>query len=589
MSTIGQPRGASREWTRVGHAVATTAVEVRAAAVAAGSRALGNLRTNRPLQVAIVSGIAAWIVLELLFVAWVHLSLEGASHRAFLPGTLFGVPDREAAAGMQCVSKFGYDGQLYYWQSNDIFGRRDAYKHSDNVMYRYQRIGMPMLAGAVATVLGFELTPPLLYHTLNFGFAAIGFGALVYWLLINGLHPAYALGWLLAVGTLESLWKGLLDSSADAVFVLAMMALMSKRLRLYAPLAIFLLLIREVYAIFAFPVFLVTIFGRIDWQDVKGYRNRAVLAALPGVVMLAWTAYLKLNFRLPILEARNNPAATGYPFYDMVNCLRAFYAAQNWNELRLTLVPAFTLVLVSALLVRDCRRLPLAILCAVPFVAMSTCLGRAIWEGYGGCARVTGSVLIVGLMMMPYDKSILLRFMLALQCIVGVAWQGQIRFLHPALHSPHLLHEEGLPDANPPGSPENPLLNDLRCTVQWMEPESVCRRKYHGIWDPLHREIKPVKVAVTNDSETIWRGGRGKYPIWIGCMVYDRPGGPPIAQHLAIIDKDIAPGETQEFAAYIELRRPQDYEIVFSLFQAGPGWFCEADRSFGGRYKITVE
>jgi hypothetical protein len=348
--------------------------------------------------------------------------------------------------------------------------------------------------------------------------------------------------------------------------------------------------VREVYAVFAFPVFLLTLCNRIGWQDVQGYWKRALLTAMPGGVMLAWTAYLAVNFDLsPIKGHTDNPALTSYPFYMMVEYLRIFARQMNWTEFRLTLLPAFTLVLVAALLARNCRKLPWPVLAAIPLVAMTACLGRSVWEGYGASTRVTGTLLIVGFMIMAFDKTILLRFLLALQAIAGITWETDIRLLHPALYSPHLLHEESWPEVNPPGSPENPLLNDLHCQVEWLEPETICRRNYHGVWDWVHREIKPVKIAVTNRSEVPWYSGRGKHPIWVGCTVIDPSGQRAPRRHVRIIDRSIAPGQTEEFTAYLELTRPGKYQVEFSLMQEGPGWFADTDKAFGRRYEIQVE
>lgn len=591
MSTIDQPRPSAERWERWGRDAAAPAAEAAATAARLCTAAGRQLRDNRPLRVSLLAAIAAWIVLELMFVVWVHRSLEGHAHSAFLPGTWFGEPALETAAGLQAVTKFGYDGQQYYRQSNDIFGRRDAYKHIDNVLYRYQRIGMPMLAGGLASLLGYELTPPMLYHTLNFGLVACGFGVLVYWLMVNQLHPAYALGWLLSVGTFESLWKGLLDGPADALFAMAMVALLARRMWLYVPLATFLLLIREVYAVFAFSVFVATLCNRFDWKDVSGYWKRAMLSAVPGIVMLAWTAYLTINFRMSPIEAHtSNPSLTSYPFYAMFQYIGVFYRTTNWTELRLILVTSFSLLLVTVLLVRDCRRLPWAILCTVPFVWMTNSLGPAVWEAHGASTRVTGTILLIGLMMMAYDKTILLRFMLALQAIVGVAWESEIRYLHPQLLSPHLLHEEtGLPP-NPPGSPENGLIDDWNCSIEWIGAEPVCRRNYSGMWDWFHREVKPVTVAITNNTDVIWYGGPGKHPIWLICTIMNEGGEHAIARRMVMLDKPIAPGETHQMTSYIELRRPgRKYFAEFSLWQEGPGQSIEVDRSFGRRYEFTVE
>ena len=572
-------------------------------------RALGGmpraLSANRPLRLGIVWGLVAFVVLMVAFKVWVHRNLEGVSHRAFLPGAVFEIPEREAAAGYHNVCKIGYDGQMYYWMSNDIFGRYDAYEHMDNVLYRYQRIGVPMLAGGLATVLGFELTPPLLYHALQFAITAAGFGAIVYWLLVNQLNPAYALGWLISAGTLQSLWLGILDAPADAIFVFTLLAVLAGRLRWYVPLATLLLLAREGYAVYAFVVFLTTVAGRFGWQDkagnlkqlvrfswrdVSGYWKPVVLTAIPGVVMLAWTAYLTINFQMSPTVARNNPDISSWPFYMMVHYAEFFYENGNWFELRLLLVSAFTLVLVFVLLLRNFRRLPPAIACALPYLLLTAMLGKMVWEAYAGHMKANGAIIVIGLFILPFDKSLLLRFMLILQAIVGVDLQTDLRVMHGQALSPLLIHEESGYEPNPPGAPENLLLSDLRSSVAWVDAQEVMPCEYRGIWLPLQREIKPITVAVTNHTDVTWHPGLGKHPIWLGYTLYDSAGDRHLARHSVILDKPIGPGETKEITVYLELWRPnRGYVVEFSLWQEGPGWFVRADPSFGRRYKFRVE
>ena len=431
-----------------GTALAADAIASAARLCTAAGR---ELRDDRPLRVALLAALAAWIVLELT------LRRLGASQpgRPVAPrvpaGHVFREPEREAAAGLtgRLQIRLRRAGVLPAIERHFRPARRLQAHRQRHVSLPADRHARCWPA-AWRRLLGYELTPPMLYHTLNFGVVAAGFGVLVYWLMINQLHPAYALGWLLSVGTFESLWKGLLDAPADAVFAMAMVALFARRMWLYVPLAVFLLLIREVYALFAFSVFVATLCNRFDWQDVSGYWKRAALSAVPGIVMLAWTAYLTINFHLSPLEAHtNNPSLTSYPFYAMFQYIGVFYRTTNWTELRLILVTAFSLLLVTVLLVRDCRRLPWAILCTVPFVWMTNTLGPAVWEGHGASTRVTGTVLMIGLMMMAYDKTILLRFMLALQAIVGVGWESEIRFLHPQLLSPQLAARRDGPAAEP--------------------------------------------------------------------------------------------------------------------------------------------
>lgn len=602
MSIVVPPRPAAPEVRTGAWTIGRTSLHLATGRLAGAWRALW---ANRPLRLAIVWGLVAWVILEAAFLAWVHRNAEGVSHRAFLPGAHFKIPKREAAAGMQDVCKTGYDGQQYYWISNDLFGRYDAFQHLDEPLYRYQRIGIPLLAGTAATVLGLDLTPPLLYHTLQFGLTAAGFAALVYWLLVNQLNPAYALGWLIAGGTLQSLWLGILDAPADALFVMTLLAVLARRIWWYVPLATLLVLTREGYVVYAFAIFVVTVISRFGWQDkaghwrqlagfawrgVTGYWKPVVLTAVPGIVMLAWTAYLTIHFHMSPFKARANPDATSWPYTMMVRYANIFYRDGNWYELRLLLVSALTLVLVSVLLVRNYRRLPLALVCTLPYVLLTAALGKMVWEAYGGHMKASGSIIVIGLFLLPIDKSLLLRFMLALQAIIGIDLQTDLRVMHARILSPHLIHEESGYEPNAAGAPDNPLLNDLRSSVAWVNPQSVLRCEYRGAWSRLHREVKPITVAVTNRSDVTWQPGRGKHPIWLGCIVYDSSGQRQLAQHSVLLDKPIGPGETRELTTYLELWRPnRGYVVEFSMWQEGPGWFVRADASFGRRYEFRVE
>ena len=586
-------------------AVHSMALSAKAELRVPWARTSAALWPARPLRLAVCWGVAAWVILECGFLAWVHFTAEGVSHRAFLPGEKFRIPAREAAAGMQDVATIGHDGQQYYWMSNDVLGRRDAHLHLDNVLYRYQRIGIPMLAGGLAAAMGYELTPPWLYHTLQFGLTAAGFGALVYWLLVHQLNPLYALGWLLSAGTLLSLWLGILDAPADGLFVLSLVAATAGRLRWYVPLATLLLLTREGYVVYAFAVFVATVLGRFawrdgadrwrpfggfPWRDVTGYWKQVALVALPGIAMLAWTAYLTVHFQLSPIDARRGPDPVNWPYKMMIHFVKAFYRDGNLPELRLALVSGFTLVVVSLVLARNYRRLPLVLVCAVPYVLLTAALGKMVWANSGGHLKASGSLIIIGLFLLPLDKSLILRFMLALQAIVGLDLQTETRVMHSRVLSPYFVHEDGGYLPNPEGAPDNPLLTDLRSSVAWVDPPTALHMEYHGIWSPVHREVRPITVAVTNHTDVTWQPGRGKHPIWLGYSLFNSSGQRLLAQHSVILDQPIGPGETENLTTYLELYRPnRGYTIEFSLWQEGPGWFVHADPAFGRRYRFHVE
>ncbi len=332
------------------------------------------------------------------------------------------------------------------------------------------------------------------------------------------------------------------------------------RLWWYVPLATLLLLTREGYVVYAFAIFLVTVCSRLgwndkqgnrgpltefSWKDVGGYWKPAVLTAIPGIVTLAWTAYLTIHFQMSPIKARGNPDATNWPYYMMVRYIKIFYRDGNWFELRLLLVSTFTLVLVSVLLVKNYRKLPLALVCTLPYVLLTAALGKMVWEAYGGHTKASGAIIIIGLFMLPIDKSLLLRFMLAFQAIVGLDVQADIRVMHPRILSPYLIHEESGYEPNPPGR------RTMRCsTICGARSNGSTRRKwlqmeYHGIWMPTQRELRPITVAVTNHTDVTWQPGRGKHPIWLGYILTNSAGDRQLASHSIIIDKPIAPGETK--------------------------------------------
>ncbi|MBL9122691.1 MAG: hypothetical protein JNG90_03600 [Planctomycetaceae bacterium] len=541
---------------------------------------------------AVAAGIVAWIVLELLFLAFVHRDLEGDAHRAFLPGDALGVGLREAAAGYRPVSQIGYDGQLYYTISNDLLGWYDAAAHLDNVVYRYQRIGIPALAGGLATLLGYDLTPPMLFHTLNLGLTAAGFGGLVYWLLIHQLRTALALGWLLSIGTLQSLCRGLLDAPADALFVLMMLALLARRLWVYLPLAVLLLLTREMYALVAAGVFVVTACQRFPWRDVSGYWQRVALTAAPGAVMLGWMLYLSLHFDQSPFASREAPGFTSYPFYAMYKAVAGFVATGNWTQAWPAVATAAMLLVAIVGLAANVRRLPWALVCAIPYVLMCASLGPAQWLEYQGSTRIMNVSIVLGLLLMPFDKSIFLPAVVALQALLGVTLTAETRLASSVIVARELVHErEGIP-LLPPEAPTNSLLNEPRCRIAWIDAAPVCRRRYDGIWNAVHRELRPVAVAVTNLTDVTWHPGHAPREIWLQYRLYDASYQSPrfLARHAVLLDQEIPPGETRTITTYLELRRPgRKYAVEFTLWQEGPGAFDEHDPQNGGRYEFRVE
>lgn len=538
-------------------------------------------------KTAVIWALAGFVFLESILVAFVHYSCEGHYDRAFLPGTMLGVPARETAAGMQPITTIGWDAQCYYYQSNDLFARRDAKQHIDNPMYRYQRIGVPLMAGGLAELFGYELTPPFLYHTLQMALSAAGFGILVYWLLIQKLSPWYACGWLLAGGTTHSLLYGMPDPVGDAFFAFAFCALLSRRMLLFTAASTMLVLIREGYVVFPAMVWLLTALGRFQWSTNRGYLSRLAVLSIPGVFLIGWTLFLAWQLQASPIEARKGSPLIDWPLRGFLKCFRRMWRSSNWFELRLIIPSVISLAVITIALFKHARK-SLALACTIPFVVLTTMLGVTIWEAYGGHMKSNGTILMIGIFLLPLEKGMLLRFVLAMQVVVGsyLLWTNKVEY--PPLFNPAVAANQELLE-KPHSTPDFAAVRDQNSSVKWLGSRDVINRQYQGALKPLHREIMPITVAVTNHSSEPMQTAPNRRAVRLGYILYRSDGETVLSVVKTVLDRPLMPGETREVTVNLELRKPHKYVLQLSLMQEPDDWFFRTNPKYGARYKFRVE
>jgi hypothetical protein len=108
---------------------------------------------KKNVAISVGAAVAYFILIFLLFGAWVHYYYAGSYSGPLWISTFFGITDKSLEAGARPVfqdTMAGWDGQFYYTQSNDPL-LLDDYKDSkiiDNVSYRY-RGRRPNFAGIV--------------------------------------------------------------------------------------------------------------------------------------------------------------------------------------------------------------------------------------------------------------------------------------------------------------------------------------------------------------------------------------------------------------------------------------------------------
>ncbi len=207
----------------------------------------------------------------------------------------------------------GWDGQFYYFMANDILATKDSAQHMDSDAYRYQRIGLPLVAKALSLVLLQDWVSPALYYasSLLLVLMATLYGAA--FLQRRGVAPFYILFWSLAAGTQLTMMNGLPDAAADAMLIIALTALLDHKLIRYALAMTLAVLTREAYMLLPFFIAVASVLyplrdplqRRLE-QLITQLRTPGVLVHLiPLLAFGLWQGWVRLRFSgTPVEQAQ---------------------------------------------------------------------------------------------------------------------------------------------------------------------------------------------------------------------------------------------------------------------------------------------
>ncbi|WP_394821076.1 hypothetical protein [Pendulispora albinea] len=499
-----------------------------------------------------------------LFQIWVHRAFQGHYWGPFLPGSHFGLPAREAAAfGIFPTSDYGWDAQFYYYQSNDLFATHDSAAHSDNAPYRYQRIGVPLAAWAVSRALGFSLTPPILYHLVQFGFFALGFFFLVRFLRQHGVSVFYAYGWALSAGVVNCLAYGMPDPVGDALFIIAAVACLERRLWLYVPAAVLLVLVREAYVVFAFGVFVLTLAKRLDWGRHRRLLQLAVVG-LPGAVFLAWRKYVTLRFGVSPSQSTKGDPLLDWPFLGPWKSFGKALASMNRDEI--VSVPLAVVILVAMTFVILHHRKRFAIGYALlPYVLLLWGLGTTVWDDAQGYMKALGTPLAAGAMCLAYTKSRWLKGLLVVAAVHGVVLNYRLKDIKLYLEWPHAFSVASGAKSN------EKALTPFAWTLSGL-PKSEIWEDYSGIFSWCHRSVRNVRVHVRNEGPEPWHvlPYYGMHAVVFSSRWFDASG-----RHLypyevrTPLGQEVSPGAEADLRAAVQVPPPGRYTLRITLFQEG--------------------
>lgn len=522
----------------------------------------------------IIHASLVFIFLNVIFSIWVHHSFQGNYWGPFLPGAQFGIPQKEAEMGMYPTSPTGWDAQFYYYESSDLLALGDAKDHIDNPPYRYQRIGMPMIAGITAKILGYETTPAWLYHLLQILIVSVGFYVLISWLRENHLSTFYAYGWLLSIGVINALAYGMPDPVGDALFIISIIYAIRGRLVPFAVVTSLLLLVREGYAIYAAIVFLITLFGKIPWKHFSK-KLQVLYTMLPGVVVLVWMGYVTWRFGKTPIEAGQGSNLTDWPFFaagkEFLHAIQNSSVAEViWKQ------TAVLLIFISLFLCwKNSKKLPI-LYAVIGYILLTACLGTTIWFDYSGYMKSMGSIIAVIVILLPFEKNFLLKLFIILLAVAGMYNNFQIK--KDAMYSKH----EMVTTAQFDQSENNEPLKDFSTTIKLIEmPKQL--GNYHGIFRAFHRSVEKFKISITNTTHQAWYPLPldGKNSINASYHWYDSSGKKLLYDGIRnpILQK-INPGQNIEMEIKVMIPPPGDYILRITMLQEGVAWFYQA----GGGY-----
>jgi len=293
--------------------------------------------TRGALVVALVGAMLT--IWSMLMYVTGPLAIPGFSN-FMLPAEMFGVPADLKARGLEAYLKgknTGWDGQFYYYQSNDIFATRDTISHIDNPPYRYQRIGVSLAAKVVSKVLLQNWVSPLTYYLTTFSICVLAVFVFARFLVENGYSPLWALAWIAGAGTQVTILNALPDAVADAFLILALISFLNRQRATYLVCMSLSALSREAYVVF--PILISLYYFFLDkipllkerFPHAERENAQWVVACLPVLPFLIWQVYVRMHIGSP---SSGSAIVLGAPLAAAFEYVKEIFYLTSFSDVR---------------------------------------------------------------------------------------------------------------------------------------------------------------------------------------------------------------------------------------------------------------
>lgn len=206
-------------------------------------------------QRAIVLVVAIIISFIAFFVTYQYkYTLAGDFSQYLQPGGMFAAPNTLSEHGFKATRSpssqaTGWDGQFYYYLSDDPLLLKDTEKHLDGPKFRSARIGFPFFVKIMAEVTGQKWVSPEFYFFISVVVILLGAYAAARILQRNGCSVYPVLFWGMSGTILYSVLFGFTDAMADAFALLGLAFLLHRKYLFYSASMTLAVLSRENFVV----------------------------------------------------------------------------------------------------------------------------------------------------------------------------------------------------------------------------------------------------------------------------------------------------------------------------------------------------
>ena len=210
---------------------------------------------------------------------------------------------------------------------------------------------------------------------------------------MHKINTLYALAWPLSVGVLNALAYGMPDPVGDALFLMAVLFTLQKRLWSYVFVATLMVLVREGYAVFSGFIALFSFFGGITWNYANKIITRLAVF-IPVVIVSLWMGYVTVRFGKTPISAGKGANLTDWPLFGAV---KSFLDALHFPTVHEAVFKFFGFFILLFAIIIVIKRLKehLVWYAILAYFFLIATLGTTIWMDYSGYMKALGSVIIV--------------------------------------------------------------------------------------------------------------------------------------------------------------------------------------------------